>query len=161
MLTACAPELEPTVGTSPDDGPLPKYRWHRELVIVRHIGCDDDAERAVEFWREQGAAYLELEAVDELSPTLEEQPRGTIDVPMVEPESIDGNRGSTTLRYSVRHEIRAARARITACDAQLIAHELGHAMGLVHADEPRVMYPDIGAGIPWETSAEEREWVSQ
>lgn len=161
MLAACEGPSATTIGSSASDGPQPMYRWARDLVIVRHVECAAEADRAVEFWREQGATYLELESVDELPGTIWEQPSGTIDLPMVRPEDIKNARGSTVLRFSTRHEIRAARSAITACDAQLIAHELGHAMGLVHAEEPRVMYPDIGPGIPWEASEAEREWVSQ
>lgn len=126
-------------------------------VDVRAQDCVDTTSQALAFWRDEvGVDYLTLRAVDAIAPSIDAQGWGTIELHLGErpAKHVTGRTWLDSFEYPT---IRAARIVVSSCDAGVIAHELGHAMGLGHATTG-LMMPTVPPGA-WHVSDAEARWV--
>lgn len=67
--------------------------------------------------------------------------------------------GETRHAVTVGGDIYGAEVTLASCDVQVVAHELGHALGLVHVPaRGNLMHAELGLG-GWELSGEQVAWV--
>ena len=123
-------------------------QWTTPQVIVRMCPTYPQQGRhacaeALKWWASKGVTYLVLE-VGEVTHT---PVPGVIQVPFEEPP--DGSSGFTQLHHAASGLIDAAELRVS-CKwwrAQTAAHEIGHALGLLHDSRPgNLMYPETSPG---------------
>jgi hypothetical protein len=93
---------------------------------------------------------------------VEDQDPATIDVFVRDASSSGIEHGNTSILYDpLTGEIVSARVKVTSCYAPLLAHEFGHALGLGHTEENRIMRAGVDDSTAWEASEEERARVSR
>lgn len=143
--------------------PVPSRRFVGRPVRV--VQSDAFSERCQAAARE-AVAYLRMQQV---SMTLEVQPAGASiffgvvqggTVALVPAKLSDNVRAETRLARTVGGEIYAAEVSLALCDALTVAHELGHALGLVHVDlrENLMAYAIVLGG--WSLTDLQRAWIA-
>jgi len=142
--------------------PLPTRRFlSRPVRVVQSEAFPEPCRRAAE----EAVAYLRTQHV---SMTLELRPEGSPvffgvvqggTVVLVPALLSDNLRAETRLARTIGGDIFAAEVSLALCDALTVAHELGHALGLVHVDlHGNLMTLAISIG-GWSLTEAQRAWI--
>lgn len=152
LLSACGPDF-------PDQCDMGFDCTFRGEVRVDVADCLNESSESVDFWADLGVDYLTIQVDMPRYDRVSVVPDNTIAIRLGDPGTKDGEslNGRTTITTGSYPYIRAAHVVVKRCNAQTIAHELGHAMGLSHSTKG-LMHK---YGRSWEVSEAEAQWVSR
>ncbi len=131
----------------------------RGEVRVHVADCLNEASEAVDFWEGFDVDYLTTQVDAPRYDRVSVVPDNVIAIKLGDPGVKDGERlnGRTTITTDEYPYLRAAQVVVRTCNAQTLAHELGHAMGLSHSTTG-LMHK---YGRSWGVSEAEAQWVSR
>lgn len=156
LLAACAA----------DDGGVEQLRHrfsHRPVMLVASTDLPDECVESLDhavLWYRDRSATLVLEHTDPRDPVLNGIATAG-EVGVLPGKLSTGVRGETRLALSLTGEvIVAAEIVLAECDDITVAHEIGHALGLVHVPQQGNLMFLATEGAGWALTDEQLRWVA-